>query len=140
MDISRLLLTFGFRTRVVHRLPGRIRIEIPALRKIPQEHRDVSVQLLEAVPLPCGVTRFRPSLITGNVLIEYDPAAINEDQVLGHLRSLVDLVAHHRDKILGLTAAHVPEVLVRLTALLRNGNGRPGISLKEVKIPDDVWT
>jgi hypothetical protein len=79
-------------------------------------------------------------LITGNVLIEYDPEVINEDQALAYFRNLVDLVAQHRDKILGLTAAHAPEVLLKLSAFLRNGNTRPGMPIKEVEIPDDVWT
>lgn len=59
--------------RIVHHVPGRIRIHVPAVkgRSIP------TLMKLATVPLPGGIQDIRPNPWTGNIVIEYAPGQID---------------------------------------------------------------
>lgn len=139
MRISDLLTLFRVKTRVIHRLPGRIRIEVPVLRKVPPEHREGASALIAALPLPAGVKSLRSSFVTSNLLIEYDPEIIREEQIFTYINGIVELVANHRGQLANVTPAEVSDVLARVTEHVKNNVNGPNDSLKEVVIPTDVW-
>ena len=59
--------------RIVHHVPGRIRIEVPSMKGL-------SIKVLERLsnmPIPCGIKDIRPNPLTGSLLIKYDPGRIN---------------------------------------------------------------
>ncbi len=128
------------RSRVMHRLPGRVRVEIPALRRIPIENRDMAQMLIKAIPEPQGVKRLETSFITGNVLLEYDHHVTTEAHLLKQIDSLVNLVVKYRDKMARVNAENLPRVHARLQELLSNYGSASHTALKEVVIPDDVWS
>lgn len=59
--------------RIVHHVPGRIRIEVPSIKGLPIK---VLKRFLN-MPIPCGIKDIRPNPITGSLLITYDPGRIN---------------------------------------------------------------
>jgi hypothetical protein len=59
--------------RIVHHVPGRIRIEVPAIRELSFKALDK----LSNIPIPCGIKGIRPNPITGSLLIQYDPQRID---------------------------------------------------------------
>ena len=140
MDFRELLLRVGLRSRVLHRLPGRVRVEIPALRRIPQENRNLVHRLIKAIPQPQGLKSLEPSFITGNVLLEYDRHVTTEAHILEHIDGVVSLIVRYRDKMALVNAENLPRVLARLQELLNNGDTASHTCLKEVVISDDVWS
>ena len=66
----------GVPPRVVHSLPGRIRIHVPGWAG---QEVDALEQRVSEVP---GVTRVRASAHTGNVLVEFDPTAAEREAIV----------------------------------------------------------
>lgn len=60
--------------KIVHHLPGRIRIEVPAIK-----NKSIAelMSIFSSISIPEGIKNIRPNPYTGSVLIIYDPARIN---------------------------------------------------------------
>ena len=61
------------RYRIVHHVPGRIRIEVPSMKGLCLKR----LEGLTSIPLPSGIEGVRPNPLTGSILITYDPVQIN---------------------------------------------------------------
>ena len=59
--------------RIVHHVPGRIRIEVPSIKGLHLK----KLARLSAIPFPSGIEGVRPNPVTGSLLIKYDPEQIN---------------------------------------------------------------
>ena len=75
--------------RIVHRLPGRIRIHIPILKKLPKKWWIYRKPSIELIRMKKGIYAAEVQPVTGSLLIEYDPEIINETGVLKWLETLV---------------------------------------------------
>jgi len=74
--------------KVVHHVPGRIRLHVPIIRKLPVS----TLKKLSTLPVPEGVKDVSANPITGSLVIIYDPqhvdimkyvkAMITDEQVL----------------------------------------------------------
>ena len=73
--------------KIVHQLPGRIKIHLPLIKGISVEKLKLLADRLFAdFELPDGIKKVRPNPITGNVVIEYDPNKIDILVFLEELR------------------------------------------------------
>src|ERR671916_1926775 len=68
--------------RVVHALPGRVRVHLPGWEG--QGRRGIETQLRQVR----GVSEVRSSPLTRNVLVRFDPETTDEESVLMGVRSL----------------------------------------------------
>ena len=75
--------------RIVHRLPGRIRIHIPALKKLPEKWWIYRKPSIELIRMKKGIEKAEVQPVSGSLLIEYDPELIDEAGVLEWLEVLV---------------------------------------------------
>jgi cation-transporting P-type ATPase C len=74
------------RPTIIHRLPGRVRIRVEAIRWVPDLQRRI---VAEVGGLP-GVEDVRLSLVTANVLVHYDLSSTSEHAVLEAVQALFD--------------------------------------------------
>jgi copper chaperone CopZ len=65
----------------IHSIPGRLRIKSTLIKKNPAEAAKAKALL---APLP-GIQNVDVNLLTGSVLVRYDPAAIAEGRILWSL-------------------------------------------------------
>ena len=73
--------------KIVHQLPGRIKIHLPLIKGVSIEKLKLLAERLFAdFELPEGIKKVRPNPITGNVVIEYDPNKIDILVFLEELR------------------------------------------------------
>jgi|ADKJ01.1.fsa_nt_gi hypothetical protein len=73
--------------KIVHQLPGRIKIHLPLIKGVSVEKLKLLAERLFAdFELPDGIKKVRPNPITGNVVIEYDPNKIDIFLFLEELR------------------------------------------------------
>jgi hypothetical protein len=73
--------------KIVHQLPGRIKIHLPLIKGVSVEKLKLLADRLFAdFELPDGIKKVRPNPITGNVVIEYDPNKIDILVFLEELR------------------------------------------------------
>ncbi|MEW5744565.1 MAG: HMA2 domain-containing protein [Nitrospirota bacterium] len=72
---------------VVHHVPGRIRIEIPMLKRLSLP----DLRKLSTIPTPSGVKGVRANPITGSLTIIYDPQSIDIVAYIARIASGSDL-------------------------------------------------
>lgn len=75
--------------RVVHRLPGRIRIHIPVLENLPEYWWIFLKPSTELIRIRKGINTAEIQPITGSLLIDYDPKEMDEAGILKWLETLV---------------------------------------------------
>ncbi len=80
---------FAAAPRVVHHLPGRLRIHIQALEKLSSRWHRFSVPVAELVEIKRGIQNTNIQPKTGNVLITYDADALGEKDIFDWLESIV---------------------------------------------------
>lgn len=76
--------------RILHRLPGRLRVHIPILEKLPPRWHSYSDHTAELIMLQSGVTGVNIEPVTGNLLIHYNTQKIEEEDILSWLKILVE--------------------------------------------------
>ncbi len=91
------LLTEAFikfsRISVVHSLPGRVRLHVPGLKKVPDEYKHLETELLELVTLLPGVTDLSLCFVSGRALLHYDAEAISEPRLVDWFNEVWDVLA-----------------------------------------------
>lgn len=76
--------------QIVHSLPGRLRIHIPMLEKLPRRWYSYSDRTADLIMMQKGITGVNIEPVTGNVLIRYNPQQIGESDILTWLKTLVE--------------------------------------------------
>ncbi len=97
MGLMDLLANSVLRPKVVHRLPGRLRIHVPALEKIPASRKDLIEFVEAAIEVPEQIQSVTTNAATGNVLITYDKTSTTEDAVVRFLEGIAKLLFKNRD-------------------------------------------
>ncbi len=64
--------------RVVHHVPGRIRVQVPIIKKLSV----ATLEKLAGIPLPEGIKDIRANPITGSLVITYDPDHVDIEKYL----------------------------------------------------------
>jgi hypothetical protein len=125
--------------RIVHRLPGRLRLRVPALKQIGHAQREwafVWRDLLHGMP---EIESVEVDLTTGSVLIRYHPDQLTETELLAFLRAVNRLALKHWDRLAAIPPTELPEVLQRLVSAFRAGI-RHRLALDgKLEISTDVW-
>ncbi|SFH93367.1 hypothetical protein SAMN05192551_104219 [Tindallia magadiensis] len=115
--IDSVLFNILLRFRIVHSIPGRLRIHIPQSSKIPAEWKPSEAEL-DFFRQIHGIHDVSFSYITGNALIQYDPSIITEEDILSTFKSISKLLMKHRQEIKKLSMQESPETarlyLIRL--------------------------
>ena len=82
---------FSAAPRIVHNLPGRMRIHFPALEKLSSRWHRYSEPVAELVEMKRGIRSTNIQPATGNVLITYDADALGEKDIFQWLESIVNI-------------------------------------------------
>ena len=109
------------RPQIVHRLPGRLRLRIPAIRQIDPAQRQWAFVWRDLLGGVAEIESVDVNLTTGSVLIRYDPDQLTEAELLAFLRAVNRLVLQHWNRLAALPPAELPEALQRLVSSIRAG-------------------
>ena len=90
-DLFKGRFNFSDVSRVVHRLPGRVRIHIRALERLSSRWHQYSAPVAELVKIKQGIQNTSIQPATGNVLITYDADTLGEQDVFTWLESIVKI-------------------------------------------------
>lgn len=80
------------RINIVHHLPGRLRLHIPALERLDPEWQKYEPGLLDLIKLEDGLIDVKLSILSGRALIRYDHRKIDKEGILRWLRKLALMV------------------------------------------------
>lgn len=137
-SVVALLQTLN-RPRVVHRLPGRLRINLPILKRLPADTRidpGIVDRFTEEIS---GLRSIGVSLRTGNILLEYDEDALNEQQIFDALSKIGRAVVRYRHCFEALEKSKTPVIVNRLIEHLQH-NWKTVLATEEVELPREIWT
>lgn len=68
--------------KVVHHVPGRIRLHVPIIRDLPIS----TLKKLSTLPVPEGVKNVSANPITGSIVITYDPQLVD---IMKYVKNMV---------------------------------------------------
>ncbi len=139
MNLSHSWLSLQMRPRVVHRLPGRLRIHIPALRHVDSGSRDVLTTLLERFQLPDAIESVRVNTLSGNIVILYRAEKISERRVLNWVFDVKTLVEEVFIKLLQQRDGGMERSRKKLYHYIINAAHNGAVIDRTFKIPDDIW-
>ena len=132
-------LVLQLRPRVIHRLPGRMRVHVPALRRVTAHFRELADSLLVGFALPEGIHSAQASYTTGNLLILYDHGRISEEEVLDWLLAVKKTVGQVLERFADMDAGKTERVGERLLDFFR-AESRHGTRIdRDFAIPDEIW-
>jgi len=115
-------------------------MRIPALNLVPAGKRSLAEAVVDGLPMPKGVKTLEPSFVTGNVLLTYDTKVISEQRIIEHIEWLVRFSVKHRHKLMMVPLNELPRVVRQLKDHLERWNGDGPPPVREVEIPEDVWS
>lgn len=140
MKISFILKLLHLKPRVVHRLPGRVRVHIPALRNIASDFQKLVDVLLTKFSFPDGIRKVTINYITGNLLILYDEKCIQERSVLDWLNDLAVITSQIWIRFSNSTNGNAGITAKNLSNYFLEASNNGNILDKNFIIPDYVWS
>ena len=115
VDSCKLFLN---RPKVVHRLPGRLRVHVPFLQKLPSGHQERADRIAALLSVPDEIESASANLMTGNALIRFDAAKITENELLEYLRGMFEIFIRNRESFEGIAPDDDDRVFERLKSII----------------------
>ena len=79
--------------KIAHHIPGRIRIEIHALKSLSFMELRKLAEKLQAKPVPASIKEIRPNPLNLSLVINYDPENIDIIQYINEMVSCMDILS-----------------------------------------------
>ena len=83
--------------KVVHGIPGRLRLSVPNLSDIPEELKKYDYRVTELILSKKGIKSVEFSYITNKILLYYDIKLISEKQILDWLNKVWKTMINHSE-------------------------------------------
>ena len=113
------IMTHFKQVKVVHHLPGRMRLYVPFLDRVSSEWRRYQSDLIEIIKVHKGIVDIEMSIITGRILIHYDPDRTNKSQILRWFRDLALTIYEGYSKAPFESEQQIPPFLKKMRAQSR---------------------
>ena len=139
MEIPFVLRMLQLKPRVVHRIPGRLRVHIPALRQVSVDFQNIVDVLVTKFSFPKGIQDVTTNYITGNLLIFYDHTIVKEKAVLEWLSDLSVITGRIWIQFKNSTNGNAKEVGENLLQYFVKASKNGNILDKNFIIPEYVW-
>jgi hypothetical protein len=119
MDWIRSCKVLFNRPKVVHRLPGRLRVHVPLLQKLPMGQQHLADRVASLVSVPDEIESASANLMTGNALICFDPATVSETDLLDYLRGMFEIFVRNRASFEEIATEGDDEAFEKLEQVIR---------------------
>ena len=83
--------------KVVHSIPGRLRLFVPNLSKVPEELKKYDSEVKKLILSKKGIKSVEYSYITNKILLYYDPNLISEKEILEWMNKVWKTVVNHSE-------------------------------------------
>lgn len=81
--------------KVVHSIPGRLRLFVPNLSKVPEELKKYDNEVKKLILSKKGIKSVEYLYITNKILLYYDPNLISEKEILEWMNKVWKTVVNH---------------------------------------------
>lgn len=83
--------------KVVHSIPGRLRLQIPGLDKVPEDMKKYEHYTTSIIKMEKGIEEISYSYITSKVLVKYNPTLTNEKKIVDWLNFVWKKIVENED-------------------------------------------
>lgn len=104
--------------KVVHSIPGRLRLQIPGLDKVPENMRKYEHYTTSIIKMCKGIEDISYSYITSKVLVTYNPQVTNEKEIVNWLNYVWKKIVENEDVYNKLSVEEIEENLDRFYDIL----------------------
>lgn len=139
MNLREAGALFFLRPRVVHSIPGRLRLHVPSLKQWGQGNGTLVSMIAQLLAVPEGINEISPCAVTGNVLIRYDPSRLSEGELLALAQSLFRIATKDRDALAKAWEKEPERLQERLSEWLQGAVSRRLYLDGDMRIPEDVF-
>jgi hypothetical protein len=126
------------RPKMAHQLPGRVRLHLPVLRRLPEGEGELVDLVARLLAAPEAIRRVEPNRITGSAVVRYDADRVSAGDVLAYAEAVTRLAVANRAALAGLPRERYAEVEPKLAAWLRQTVTDRLRMTDAPRIPDDV--
>lgn len=133
------LRSWFLRPRIVHRLPGRLRLSLPALKQVDHAQREWTFVWRDLLGSAAEIQTVEVNLTTGSMLIRYHADQLTETELLAFLGAVNRLALQHWDRLAATPPVELPHVLRRLVRAIRAGTRHRLVLDDNIEISEDVW-
>lgn len=108
------------KVKVVHSIPGRIRLLIPLLDKFPERMKKHEHYITAIIKLKNGIKSVEYSYLTSKVLIEYDKDKLKEQDIVDWLNKIWKIIVDNEDVYQGMSVDDVDKNVKRFFEMLKS--------------------
>lgn len=116
---------FFNKIKVVHSIPGRLRLQIPGLDKVPKELQKYDNYTTNIIKMEKGIDEITYSYLTGKVLITYNEKLTNEKKIIDWLnfvwKKIIDNQSVYKDLSQEEIEKNMDKFYTMLTEELKKG-------------------
>ena len=92
MNIKNHIIKHCIKFKVVHSIPGRLRLKVNNASKIPQEAKEYDKYVVQGLKMLDGIKDLEFNYITGSVVITYDTKKTYEEKIVKWINKVIDIV------------------------------------------------
>ena len=92
MNIKHHIINHFIKFKVVHSIPGSLRLKVSNASKIPQEAKEYDKYVVQGLKMLEGITDVEFNYITGSVVINYDTKKTYEEKIIKWINKVIDIV------------------------------------------------
>ena len=107
------------KVKVVHSIPGRIRLLIPSLDKFPEQMKKHEHYITTSIKLKNGIKSVEFSYLTSKILIEYDKMKLKEQDIVDWLNKIWKIIVDNEDVYQGMSVDDVEKNVKRFFEMLK---------------------
>ena len=119
-NIMKSAYMFFNKIKVVHSIPGRLRLSIPGLNQVPEDLRKYDSYTTEVIKMEPGIKEVSYSYITGKMLILYDSAQIDEKKIVEWLNEIWKKVVDNQSLYENMTQEEIEKNADNFYQILRS--------------------
>ena len=108
------------KVKVVHSIPGRIRLFVPSLDKFPEQMKKYEHYITAIIKLKDGIKSVEYSYLTSKILIEYDKTKLNEQNIVDWLNKIWKIIVDNEEVYQGMSVDDVDKNVKRFFEMLKS--------------------
>ncbi len=108
------------KVKVVHSIPGRIRLFIPSLDQFPEQMKKYENYITAIIKLKAGINNIEYSYTTSKILVEYDKTKLKEADIVNWLNKIWKIIVDNEDVYHGMSMAEVEKNVKKFYEMLKN--------------------
>lgn len=119
-NIMKSAYMFFNKIKVVHSIPGRLRLSIPGLNQVPEDLRKYDYYTTEVIKMEPGIKEVSYSYITGKMLILYDQSQTDEKKIVEWLNEIWKKVVDNQSLYENMTQEEIEKNAENFYQILRS--------------------